>query len=308
MKHLYNLADANLPQPSIVTIGVFDGVHLGHQHLVRRLVNEARVSERLSVVITFYPHPDVLLRGLQGRYYLMSPDEKAEKLHALGVDYVVTLAFNDELRHIRAAEFVASLVARLKLSSLWVGADFAMGYKREGNVAFLQKQGDEKDFTLHVIGLIPDEERVISSTNIRTALQTGDVAQARDWLGRAYTTKGEVVHGEKRGRKIGFPTANVDVWNEQVIPANGVYAGWAYLNGERFMAVTNVGVRPTFAGDDVTVEAHLLDFERDIYGEQLEVTFETRLRAEQRFDGIEALVAQINRDVEAGREYLMQRA
>jgi riboflavin kinase/FMN adenylyltransferase len=238
----------------------------------------------------------------------MSPDEKAEKLHALGVDYVVTLAFNDELRHIRAAEFVASLVARLKLSSLWVGADFAMGYKREGNVAFLQKQGDEKDFTLHVIGLIPDEERVISSTNIRTALQTGDVAQARDWLGRAYTTKGEVVHGEKRGRKIGFPTANVDVWNEQVIPANGVYAGWAYLNGERFMAVTNVGVRPTFAGDDVTVEAHLLDFERDIYGEQLEVTFETRLRAEQRFDGIEALVAQINRDVEAGREYLMQRA
>jgi riboflavin kinase/FMN adenylyltransferase len=201
---------------------------------------------------------------------------------------------------------VNQLLEHVRLNVLWVGADFAMGYKREGNVPFLTQQGGEKGFSLHVIDLLENGGEAISSTHIREALQAGNVEQARDWLGRGYEVVGEVIQGEQRGRKIGFPTANINVWEEQVIPANGVYAGWATLGQERFMAVTNVGVRPTFAGQGVTVEAHLLDFERDIYGQQLGFSFETRLREEKKFNGIQELIAQIGADAQAGRTYLSQ--
>ncbi|MCA9912825.1 MAG: riboflavin biosynthesis protein RibF, partial [Anaerolineae bacterium] len=190
------------------------------------------------------------------------------------------------------------------MAELWVGSDFALGYQREGNVSFLKAQGEQKGFTVQEIDLLMNHGDVISSTTIREAIQAGDVTQAKDWLGRSYTVSGTVVHGEKRGRQIGFPTANLETWAEQVIPANGVYATWATVGSERFMAVTNIGVRPTFSGQDVTVEAHLLDFNRDIYGQELTLTFETRLRPEQRFNGIDELTTQIRRDVEAGRDYL----
>lgn len=304
MSHILNLSDASLNQPSIVTIGVFDGVHRGHQYLIKRLVEEAQASGRLAVVLTFFPHPDIVLRGLQGRYYLTTAEQKANLLMELGVDYVVTHPFNDEVRHIRAADFVDQLIKHLKLSSLWVGSDFAMGYKREGNVPFLKTQGAEKDFTVHEIDLIAAEGLTISSTAIREAIQSGEVEQAREWLGRGYSVNGEVVHGEKRGRQIGFPTANTAVWSEQVIPANGIYASWVRLGEERFMAATNVGVRPHFDGTTVTVEPYILDFDRDIYGEQLEVSFETRLRAEAKFNSLQDLIDQIGRDVDNARDYL----
>ncbi len=304
MQHLYRLDDIRLERPSVVTIGVFDGIHRGHQALIRRLVKDAHAAGRLAVAITFFPHPDILLRGLQGRYYLHTPQEKAELLGELGIDAVLTLAFNDELRHVRAADFVDALVDRLQLASLWVGADFAMGYQREGNVDFLRAQGLAKGFDIEVVELVLVDGEVISSTAIRQALEAGQVEQARDWLGRGYSVTGEIIHGEKRGRSIGIPTANVSVWSEKVIPANGVYAGWATLGDERFMAMTNVGVRPTFDGQGVTVEAHLLDFNREIYGETLTVSFETRLREEKRFNGIQELIAQIHADFEAGRAYL----
>lgn len=307
MQHLYQLDDVRLERPSVVTIGVFDGIHRGHQALIRQLVSNAHNAGRLAVAITFFPHPDILLRGLQGRYYLHTPQEKAELLGELGIDTVLTLAFNDELRHVRAADFVDALVDRLKLASLWVGADFAMGYQREGNVAFLQAQGAAKGFEVKVVDLVLVDGEVISSTAIRQALEAGQVEQAANWLGRGYTVTGEVIHGEKRGRSIGIPTANVSVWSEKVIPANGVYAGWAWVGGERFMAMTNVGVRPTFDGQGITVEAHLLDFDRDIYGQTMTVSFETRLREEKRFNGIQELIAQIHADIDAGREFLSRR-
>lgn len=308
MKHVRSLADLSLDQPSVVTIGVFDGVHTGHQHLISELVAEANDTNRLAVAITFFPHPDVVLRGWTGRYYLTGVEERAELLGALGIDYVITLTFDEQLRQIRAADFTDQLLRHLRMSALWVGSDFAMGYKREGNIDFLLHQGEQKGFKLEVIDLIVNDHAAISSSAIREALSAGEVARARDLLGRAYAVSGEVVHGEARGRKIGFPTANIAAWHDLVIPANGVYAGWATLDGaERFMAVTNVGVRPTFNGESVTVEAHLLDFDRDIYGHMLHFTFEHRLRPEQRFNGIEALIEQIKRDAEAGRAYLSQR-
>lgn len=304
MRHIYNLTHAQLDRPSIVTIGVFDGVHRGHQFLIRRLVEEARQTNRLAVVLTFFPHPDVVLRGLTGRYYLMTPDEKAHFLMEMGVDYVVTQPFNDEVRHIHADVYVDRLLSHLQMQMLWVGSDFAMGYQREGNVSFLREQGRQKGFGLHEIDLVMTDGTTLSSTAIRQAIQSGDMEQAREWLGRAYSLSGEVVHGEGRGHKIGFPTANMQIWEEQVLPANGIYAGWARLGSEHFMAMTNVGVRPTFEGSNITVEPYLLDFDRDIYGERLEVSFEKRLRPEAKFNSIDELIAQIRSDVEIGRAYL----
>lgn len=305
MQHHYDLGLVTLSQPSMVTIGVFDGMHRGHQQLIRSLVEKARAANALSVVLTFFPHPDAVLRGITGRYYLTTPEERAQLMGDLGVDQVVTLAFNDEFRQVRAATFVNSLVERLKMIELAVGADFALGYQREGNVEFLRARGAEQGFTVNVFDLVRDGgSEKISSMSIRDALSAGDVEQARHWLGRAYRVTGEVVQGEQRGRKIGFPTANVAVWEDLVIPAAGVYAGWAILNGERHMAVTNVGYRPTFAGQGMTVEVHLLDFDRSIYGETLTFTFEKRLRNEQKFSGIDALIAQIAMDSQAAREFL----
>jgi len=307
-QHIYNLANVNLTEPSLVTIGVFDGVHRGHQHLIQQLVEDAHRSNRLAVVLTFFPHPDVVLRGLNGRYYLTTAEQKADLLMQLGVDYVVTQTFDDALRQVRAADFVDQLRESLNMTALAVGADFAMGYKREGNVDFLREQGVQKGFDLRVIDLVANDSEIISSTAIRRALEAGDVELARKWLGRSYSLTGMVVHGAKRGRQIGYPTANTQVWDQQVIPANGIYASWVYLHGERYMAATNVGIRPMFEGDDITVEPHILDFNQDVYGETLTVTFEKRLRDEATFDSLDALIAQIGADVEASRAYLSAEA
>lgn len=306
MSHLYNLADINLLRPSLITIGVFDGVHRGHQHLIRRLVKEAHAANHLAVVLTFFPHPDVVLKGIEDRYYLTTLEQRADYLLELGVDYVVSHPFNQEIRQVRAADFVDQLITHLRLKTLWVGPDFALGYKREGNVLFLREQGAVKGFTVETIDMLETEQSGVrvSSSLIRQELQAGNVERVRSLLGRGYTLVGEVIHGKKRGRAIGFPTANIDVWDRQIIPANGVYAGWAYLNGERFMAMTNVGISPTFMNKDITVESYLLDFDRDIYGQTLTITFEKYLRPEAKYDSLDDLIAQIHRDVEVGRRYL----
>jgi riboflavin kinase / FMN adenylyltransferase len=308
MSHIYDISNIHLLQDSVVTIGVFDGVHKGHQHLIRRLIAQARQTDRLAVVLTFFPHPDVVLRNITDRYYLTTAEQRADYLLELGVDYVVTHPFNDEIRQIRAADFVDRLKKYLRLRELWVGEDFALGYQREGNVAFLREQGEAKAFTVQAVDMIQaqDADLTISSTLIRQTLREGKVAQVRDWLGRGYAIVGEVIHGKKRGRSLGYPTANLAVWDQQIIPMNGVYAGWAYLDDERFMAMTNVGISPTFMNQDISVEPYLLDFDRDIYGRKLTLTFEKFLRPEMKFDSLDDLIAQIGRDVENGRKYLLQ--
>ena len=306
MTHFHSLDEVQLQGASVVSIGVYDGVHRGHQRLLRELVKQAHDLGQRAVVISFFPHPDVVLRGVVGRYYLTSPQERAQLLEALGVDVVLTLAFDERLRQMRAADFVDQLVTRLSMRQLWVGADFALGYQREGNVAYLSALGEERGYRVRPVELVTYSEagEVISSTSIRELLLQGRVALARDWLGRSYSVSGKVVRGDGRGRMIGFPTANLEIWEELVIPLNGVYAGWATVRGQRYAAVTNVGTRPTFDGVSVRVEPHLLDFDDDIYGEALCVTFEERLRAEQKFSGIDALRAQLKQDVAAARAAL----
>jgi riboflavin kinase / FMN adenylyltransferase len=309
MEHITHLTLAKLTRPSVVTIGVFDGVHRGHQHLISQLVQAAHTADRLAVVLTLFPHPDVVLRGLTGRYYLTTPDDKAALLGDLGVDVVITHPFDDEVRHVRAAAFVDQLRTHLNLSSLWVTADFALGYQREGDFAYLTAQGRAKGFDVRQTDLIQaNQHGTISSSEIRSVLAEGQVDVAAERLGRLYRVSGTVVKGDQRGRTIGFPTANLDVWDAQVIPAMGVYACWAQLGTERFMAVTNIGVRPTFDGQALRIEAHLLGFDRDIYGDLLTVEFVARLRGEQKFSGLEALVQQIKADVARGSRLLTEYA
>ncbi len=306
MQHIFALEDAQPPGPTICAIGMFDGVHIGHQYLLRRLVETAHQRGYVPTVLTFFPHPDVVLGRASGRYYLTTPEERAALLGALGIELVVTHPFDDQVRQIRAAMFVDRLCAYLNLAELWVGADFALGYKREGNVDFLRGQAAEKGFQLEVVDLVTSDTQghIVNSSAIRAALEAGDLDAVTRWLGRLYRLEGEVVHGDARGRTIGFPTANIDVWNEKMLPAKGVYAGWAHLGSETFMAVANIGNRPTFDGKVITVEAYLLDFDRDIYGQHLIFDAVARLRPEVKYSSVEALVAQIERDVIEGRAIL----
>ncbi len=306
MKHLRSLEDAKLDSDSLVTIGVFDGVHLGHQSLIRRLSARARQSGRKSVVVTFFPHPDKVLEAAGESYYLTTPEKRADLMLQLGVDLVITLQFDAEFRLLPAADFVELLVRYLRIKELWVGADFALGFQREGDVRYLKAQGEKHDFEVRAIELITahNSDRLISSSKVRDHVRRGEMNDAKLMLGRAYSLAGPVVMGDQRGRSIGIPTANVKLWSEQIVPANGVYTTWAVLGEEAFMAATNIGTRPTFAGDAVTVEAHLLDFKRDIYCADLELRFERRLRAELKFKDLDELVAQIRADITESRRYL----
>ncbi|MGB7340964.1 MAG: bifunctional riboflavin kinase/FAD synthetase [Phototrophicaceae bacterium] len=306
MIHVRQLDTIQLDKPSMVTIGVFDGVHRGHQALIKHLVDEAHADDRLAVVLTFDPHPDVVLQDITDRYYLTTPEQRAQLLGDMGVDVVVTHPFDASVREIRAEDFVDKLLASLNMTCLRVGIDFALGYQREGDVDYLRELGIQKGYELRPIDLIKlsaDEDN-ISSSRIRQLLRSGDILKANDLLGRPYTVTAKVIEGDQRGRTIGFPTANMDVWDQQVLPAQGVYAGWATLGDEQFMAVANLGVRPTFDGHSLSLEPYLLDFDRNIYGQALTLTFEHRLRSEQKFDGLEALKAQLQQDIVNGRTLL----
>jgi riboflavin kinase/FMN adenylyltransferase len=307
MQHVTALEDLRLSQPACLTIGAFDGVHRGHQALVSEMVGHARATGKSPVVLTFYPHPSVVLRGRRPSFYISTPEEKAEYLSALGVEAVVTHPFNQEVANISAADFVARLVEYVRLSELWCGSDFALGHNRQGDVAFLRAEGKRRGFTVHVTAPVLMDGEVISSTRIRQALRDGAVEQAARMLGRPFRLPGKVVEGAKRGRTIGIPTANLEVWEERAFPAVGVYACRAHHTGNVYSAVTNIGYRPTFNSTEPkpTIEAHLLDFSGDLYGSTLTLEFIARLRSELKFSGVEALVAQIQRDIEAARQILV---
>jgi riboflavin kinase/FMN adenylyltransferase len=257
-------------------------------------------------VLTFYPHPAAVLHGQSEGAYLTLPQQKAEILISLGVELVVVHPFDDEVRHVRAADFVDSLLSNLNMVELWVGEDFALGYQREGNVPFLQAQAAAKGFTLRVVDFYADVagERV-SSTSVRRALATGDVDVAARLMGRTYRLMGTVVAGAKRGRTIGIPTANLLPPMELAVPQRGVYAAWVSVAGGSHQAVVNIGLRPTFDGPPgLMIEAHLLDYSGDLYDQQIGIDFVKRLRDERRFEGVAQLVEQIHSDIAQARRLL----
>jgi riboflavin kinase / FMN adenylyltransferase len=242
------------------------------------------------------------------RLYLTSLDERAEQIAALGVNLLIVLPFTRETMQLSAYDFMAQVCSAVALRELWVGWDFALGRKREGNLARLREIGQQLGYTVHAVdALVLADGTPVSSTRVRTALTEGDLDTATTLLGRHFAVQGVVVEGDRRGRTIGFPTANVAVRQHHALPADGVYACDAVVGGRHYGAVTNIGLRPTFDGKRRTVEAYLLDFADDIYGETLRLTLLHRLRGEKKFEGIAALVAQITNDVAAAREWLRTR-
>lgn len=302
---------------SWAAIGSFDGVHLGHQALLTPMIEQARTAGGKAVVVTFYPHPVEVLRGVNEPIYLTHPDERAQLLGELGIDVVVTLPFTRELAALSPEDFMGRLARAAGLRQLWVGHDFALGRNRVGDIPRLREIGEQMGFSVHVTdavtgtetpaedpGLDGETDLRISSSLIRSLIRQGKVAQAARMLGRSYSLEGKVVHGVGRGKQLGFPTANVEYWPKKIVPALGVYATWVYHGALRIPAVTSVGLNPTFT-DDIKiprVEAYLLDFAGDLYDQPLRVSFLEFLRPEIRFGSAQALIDQMITDTQNARE------
>jgi len=303
--------DDSLVRP-VLTVGNFDGIHLGHRAILDTVVGRARDLGGSALVYTFEPHPRKVLQPDRAPRLLTTLDQKLELLAEAGVDAVIVERFTLEFASTPADVFIRSILhERIRPVEVYVGYDFHFGRDREGSMRMLTEMGPRLGFAVTIIPEVTVDAGDVNSSRIRELLGLGEVERANQMLGRAYTVRGNVAKGDRRGRQLGFPTANLDPENE-VLPASGVYAGWVRLLDEgrpdrdrRLPAVSNVGTRPTFAGGDrVLAEAHLIDFEGDLYGHRIEVSFDHFLRPEQRFDGVEALRAQIGADVEQARRRL----
>lgn len=292
-----------------VAIGVFDGVHRGHQQVMADLTDLATRDGLVPVALTFDPHPLEFLAPQRAPDLLTTVEQRHALLTALGVAIVGVLPFL-EIRDLDPRAFVTEiLVLRLRAKTIAVGDNFRFGRDRDGDPALLAALGEDHGFRVEVVEMVGDggADGVISSTRIRELLAAGDVATAANLLGRPFELVGPVIHGDARGRQLGFPTANFHIPERMAVPANGVYAAWVTRGAQRLPAVVNIGVRPTFGVSTRTIEAHLLEFDGDLYGEMLAVGFVERIREERRFDGVEALVAQIASDRDAAARILTAR-
>lgn len=307
MQHLNAIDDLQLENCEL-TIGSFDGIHIGHQAIIQQMKVVSAKNNAPVVVLTFYPHPSVVLRGRRPTFYINTPDEKATQLAKIGVDYVITQHFDLALSKINAGDFLDWISKRLHFRGLWAGENFALGHQREGNIPYLREVSKARGFELNIVEPILDGGEIVSSTRVREALRAGDVSRVARYLGRYFVIPGKVVKGVGRGKELGIPTANLEIWDERAYPGVGVYACRAKVNGKDFTAVANIGVRPTF--DDVLtepiIEAHLLDFEGDLYGEEIALLFVERLRDERRFSGVDELLLQIERDILRARDILAE--
>ncbi len=291
---------------SWVTIGAFDGVHTGHQTLFRKIVEGARQAKCQSVAITFDPLPALFFKRITTDHILTSTKERVALIKKLGVDHVIVLDFTRDFADIDALTFMTEVKKALGLQKLFAGYNFTLGKDQAGTVAVLKEIGQQLDFEVEVVPPIRHGQEIISSSNIRKILKTGDVAKARDYLGRPYVLRGRVVHGESRGSKLGIPTANLSIPGERLLPATGVYATLAHINRKTYLSVTNVGVRPTFDNPlpYPRIEPHLLDTNETFYGKTLTLEFIDYIRPEVRFPDSKALVAQIQMDIKKTREIL----
>lgn len=299
MKVVRDLAELNDIYGSVVTDGMFDGMHLGHQGIIHKLVAEARAKQLPAILLTYWPHPRHVLpqSGNERLKLLTSIEEKTELAEGLGIDYMVILQFTPLFSQLSHEDFVRQiLVNGLKTKQLIIGYDHRFGNKRGGDVQYLRHAGQQNGFSVMEIGQQEVEEIAVSSTKIRYALQHHKIETAATFLGRNYSLTGKVIHGDKRGRQIGFPTANLEVDFNKMLPADGVYATLTWRKGKSYPSMTNIGFRPTVDGKKHCIETHILDFDQDIYGETLKIEFVSLLRMEKRFNGVEALRAQLEQD------------
>jgi riboflavin kinase/FMN adenylyltransferase len=293
---------ANNLKPSrkvCLAIGVFDGVHLGHQQIIRQTVADARQHDALALVITFDRHPNTVVAPDRVPPLVYSLPQKLRAIESLGADTLLQIHFDENFSRQTGEDFIRGLARDLgKIQSVCVGADFVFGHQRSGNVALLKKLGDELVFTVHGLAAVSLDDQIVSSTRIRETIRAGNLDAASQMLGRPYAISGPVGEGDRIGQKLGFPTANLDVAG-LALPPNGVYAGLARLGKTSHRAALNIGFRPTIAvgAPQLRVEAHLLDFSGNLYGQELEITFVAKLRDEKKFASLDELKAQIARDI-----------
>lgn len=302
------LAKIKPEKDMLLTIGVFDGVHLGHKYLLSRLKEQAGKRNLLSGVVTFRQHPRAVLANRPELPYLTSLAEKTRLIKNEGIDSVITLSFTPELSQLTAREFVRLLKTHLRMRGLVQGEDFVLGRNREGNIETLRKLGQEMDFSIDVVPPFKMKGEVVSSTAIRDALAKGNMKKVISMIGRPFTLQGQVVTGAGRGKSLGFPTANVDIDPQQLLPPDGVYATRAYIDGKTHQSVTNIGNNPTFNDRKRSVETYLLDFQGNLYGQELKIDVVERLRSEKKFNSIEELKKQMTADVAQGRAMLESRS
>jgi len=291
----------------MVSIGVFDGVHIAHQRLLTRLHDEAKSTDRLSVVITFKSHPEVVLGGQNKLLWLNDLETRISLIREMGIDIIIALPFSTELAQLSAQKFVELLKGNLKMQGLIVGPDFALGQNREGDAEKLGELGEEMGFSVEVIPTVVIDGLVVSSSTIRQALADGDMKIVEKLSGRLFNLRGRVVSGDRRGRELGFPTANLDFKPDQALPTDGIYATITHTGDQSLPSVTNIGVRPTFGGKKRLVETYILNFSGDLVGQELGVDIVEKIRDEKRFDSVEALKVQMAKDVEQARRILSDR-
>jgi len=298
------LSRAALGRDTAVAIGVFDGVHRGHRYLIGRMVERGRQEDLATMVVTFHPHPRLVVQPQTALTYLCGLEERIELLRELGVDSVAILSFTSELAQLSAREFVSMLVEELRMKLLVVGSDFALGRGREADVQALEVIGREVGFAAEEVALLAASGEKVGSSAVRLALGRGDMETVASLLGRPFSLRGPIVRGAERGKSLGFPTANIALGLDRALPAFGVYVTRAYVGEGAYPAATNIGLRPTFGEDKTTVETYILDFEGELHGQELRIELLHRLRGEIRFPNVDALKEQIEKDIAAARAYL----
>jgi riboflavin kinase/FMN adenylyltransferase len=305
MKLIHTANELNAGNRKVcLAIGFFDGVHLGHQQIIRQTITDARQHGALALVITFDSHPNTVVAPARVPPLIYSLPQKLRTIELLGPEALLLIHFDKAFSQKTGEAFIGDLAsAWTGIQSVCVGANFAFGYKRGGNVELLKKLGGELKFSVHGMAAVSLDGEAVSSTRIRDAVRAGELDLASQMLGRAYSIAAPVIEGDKLGRQIGFPTANLDVTG-LALPPSGVYAIHAIARGKTHRAVLNIGTRPTIGGPNpsLRVEAHLLDFDGELYGEELEIVFAEKLREEQKFPSVTELKAQIAQDIERAKE------
>ncbi|MFC1914861.1 bifunctional riboflavin kinase/FAD synthetase [Chloroflexota bacterium] len=298
------LARLSPEKDTLLTIGVFDGVHRGHKHLLSQLTEQARQHNLLSGVVTFRQHPEKMLSPQTRLPFLTDLTQRTGLLKNEGVDMVVPLSFTSEMAQLSASQFVSLLKRYLRMRGLLIGSDFALGKNREGDFDILRALGEELNFSVTIISPLTINGEVVSSTAIRKVLADGDMKRVTNLIGRPFRLQGQVITGTGRGLELGFPTANLKIDPKQALPPEGVYATRAYLDDKTCPSVTNIGRNPTFGNNELTVEAYLLDYHNNLYGRELKIDIVERLRDEKRFNSVEELKNQIASDIKQGRAIL----
>ncbi len=304
MKIFHGTENANIARPTVVTLGVFDGLHLGHQRIMETVVERASAVGAVPTAITFDPHPRAVLHPDSAPPLLQTLDQRLANLEVLGIEQAIVIPFTEEFSRQPAEDFLADIIRdRLHAKEVYLGKGFAFGRNRGGNIELLQEKSIELGFIADEVGEVQLRGRRISSSKIRKLLDSGHVNLARRMLGRPYGVEGVIIRGNRRGHTIGFPTANLKPHN-RVIPRYGVYATATLIDGKWRKSMTNIGVRPTFESDaEPSIETYIFDFDGDLYGDVLRVRFLHRIRDEKKFSGLDELKAQIEKDSNRARNY-----